>query len=417
MGVGDGRWPPLEGMASGFTEWWKERRRVHAIRSARVASRSQHLTAADRALGARPRILILKLDHIGDFVLTMRAMLQLRQAWPDAHMTLVCGPWNVEMAQRLGVFDRIVAHEFFPQVNGGVRATASERQSAFAALDLGEPFDLAVDLRYDHDTRCLLEVVDTRFRAGYAARGLKAELDLALPTTETNSRRRRPLATVHAELRSSLLAAAIVEVFGPREMHPLRTAVAGADVDSALVHDPYIVVATGARKATCKWPIANFVELCTAFADNRQDTIVLIGDRHDRADARTIADALPAGRARDLTGQTTIEQLPLLLSKASLFIGNDTGTTHIAAKLGIPTICIFSGTSDHRVWQPTGANARTIRCAIDCSPCHLDRREECPVGVKCLTLISVDEVLDTALAMLDETDRNRSAVNGATVAV
>jgi ADP-heptose:LPS heptosyltransferase len=396
-------------MASGFTRWWKERRRVNAIRSARAAARSQHLTATDRTLGPQPRILILKLDHIGDFVLAMRAMLQLRQAWPNAHMTLVCGPWNVGTAQRLGVFDRILAYDFFPQVNGGARATAAERHSAFAALDLGEPFDLAVDLRYDHDTRCLLEAVDARFRAGYAARRLKAELDLALPTTEATPHR-RPLATIHAELRSFLLAAAIIEVFGPRQVHPLTCAVTDADLNSASVEDRYIVIATGARKTICKWPIANFVELCTALANKRQDTIVVIGDQHDRADARAIANALPARRARDLAGQIPIEQLPLVLSKASLFIGNDTGTTHIAAKLGIPTICIFSGASDHRVWQPTGANARTIRCAIDCSPCHLDHREECPVGVRCLTLISVDEVLDTALAMLDESDRKQGAV-------
>ena len=103
-----------------------------------------------------------------------------------------------------------------------------------------------------------------------------------------------------------------------------------------------------------------------------------------------------------------IENLPALLSNASLYIGNDTGTTHIAAKLGVPTICIFSGAADYRVWQPFGANVRTMRVAIGCSPCHLDRREECPVDVKCLRLITVDDVLSTALAMLSEADLKRA---------
>ncbi len=138
------------------------------------------------------------------------------------------------------------------------------------------------------------------------------------------------------------------------------------------------------------------------------DEIVVIGDGDDAADGRAIAQALPAGRVRDSTGQVPIENLPALLSKASLYIGNDTGTTHIAAKLGVPTICIFSGAGDYRVWQPVGANVRTMRVAIGCSPCHLAHREECPVDVKCLRLITVDDVLDTALAMLREADLKRA---------
>ena len=116
-----------------------------------------------------------------------------------------------------------------------------------------------------------------------------------------------------------------------------------------------------------------------------------------------------AGGPRPQLDRTGADQnLPALLSKASLYIGNDTGTTHIAAKLGVPTICVFSGAADHRVWQPRGANVRTIRVAIGCSPCHLDRREECPVDVKCLRLIWVDDVLSTALAMLNELDLKRT---------
>ncbi len=100
-------------MANAFTRWWRERRRVRAIRAARAAPQSQTLVAAAQTLPERPRILLLKLDHIGDMVLAMRAMLQIRKAWPDAHITLVCGPWNVALARQLGLFDRIVAYRFF----------------------------------------------------------------------------------------------------------------------------------------------------------------------------------------------------------------------------------------------------------------------------------------------------------------
>ena len=322
-------------------------------------------------------------------------------------MTLVCGPWNVELARQLGLFDRIIAYRFFPEASRDAQAAVSDRYAAFAALDLDEPFDLAIDMRYDQDTRPLLEAIDARFRAGYSARNLKTGLNLELPPTEQASRHDRPLAPIHAETRLMMLASAVVEVFGRPQMHPLHgMATVVADAESP--HGRYIVVAPGARKTTSKWPIANFVALCAALAEKRSDEIVVIGDGQDAADGRAIAQALPAGRVRDSTGQVPIENLPALLSKASLYIGNDTGTTHIAAKLGVPTICVFSGAADYRVWQPLGANVRTIRVAIGCSPCHLDHREECPVDLKCLRLIAVDDVLSTALAMLSESDLKRA---------
>jgi ADP-heptose:LPS heptosyltransferase len=379
---------------------------VRAIRAARAAPESQTLVAAAHALPERPRILLLKLDHIGDMVLAMRAMLRIRKAWTDAHITLVCGPWNVELARQLGLFDRIIAYRFFPEASPDAQAAVTDRHSAFAALDLGEPFDLAIDMRYDQDTRPLLEAIDARFRAGYSARNLKAALNLELPTTEQASRGDRPLLPIHAETRLIMLASAVVEVFGRQQMHPIHGMAAVADAE--LPRGRYIVVATGARKTTSKWPIANFVALCAALAEKHSDEIVVIGNEDDAADGRAIAQALPAGRVRDSTGQVPIEKLPALLSKASLYIGNDTGTTHIAAKLGVPTICVFSGAADYRVWQPLGANVRTIRVAIGCSPCHLDRKEECPVDVKCLRLITVDDVLDAALAMLRESDLKRA---------
>ena len=264
-------------MANGFTRWWRERRRVRAIRAASAASQVQTLVAAAQALPERPRILLLKLDHIGDLVLAMRAMLQIRKAWPDAHITLVCGPWNVALARQFGLFDRLVAYRFFSDASPGAQPAAPDRHAEFAALDLGEPFDLAIDMRYDQDTRPLLDAIDARFRAGYSARNLKTALNLELPTTEQASRGDRSLLPIPAETRLIMLASAVVEVFGRPQTHPIHD-VAAAVVDAGSPRGRYIVISTGARKTTSKWPIANFVALCAALAEQHSDEIVVIGD-------------------------------------------------------------------------------------------------------------------------------------------
>ena len=66
--------------------------------------------------GDRPRILLLKLDHIGDFVMTLDAFRLIRDTWPRADITLVCGPWNKSIAERSGLFDTVVSCNFYPDI-------------------------------------------------------------------------------------------------------------------------------------------------------------------------------------------------------------------------------------------------------------------------------------------------------------
>src|SRR5215470_4800719 len=64
------------------------------------------------------RLLVLKLDHYGDFLIALPALKKLRDAFAADHITLVCGSWNVELTRRLGVADGVRAYNFFPE-NGG----------------------------------------------------------------------------------------------------------------------------------------------------------------------------------------------------------------------------------------------------------------------------------------------------------
>ena len=85
--------------------------------------KSEVLVVSTPPLPERPRILLLKLDHIGDLVLAMPGS-AVRKAWPDGRVTLVCGPWNVELARQLGYVRRIEYYHFF-QRPGTARAAAS----------------------------------------------------------------------------------------------------------------------------------------------------------------------------------------------------------------------------------------------------------------------------------------------------
>jgi hypothetical protein len=134
------------------------------------------------------RVFVLKLDHRGDFLMARQAFRVLRAAFPEAAITLACGSWNRAEAEASGLFDRVLAFDFFPEdVSAGLATfDFDERSRAFAAFVGDAPYDVAIDLRLYGDTRDLLKHVNARHRSGFdpydAHPWLTVRLNLPIPT-------------------------------------------------------------------------------------------------------------------------------------------------------------------------------------------------------------------------------------------
>jgi ADP-heptose:LPS heptosyltransferase len=145
------------------------------------------LRAGGLTLDDIKRICVFKLDHIGDFAMTVPAFVELRATFPESHITLACGPWNEAFARGLGLFDDIVVSSYYGQDekfgghSRGIKIKAAQRLGA--ALD-GAKFDLAIDFRTPPDGREVLTVADARLRAGVGTPSEFPYLDIALPTFE-----------------------------------------------------------------------------------------------------------------------------------------------------------------------------------------------------------------------------------------
>ena len=126
------------------------------------------------------RLLVLKLDHYGDFLIGLPALKRLREAFPTDHITLVCGSWNAELARRLGVADELRAYDFFPENGALWSGQPFEDLQRFREVCSGG-FDIAIDLRVDEDTRFLLEHVEAATRCGIGLRARYPFLDVVLP--------------------------------------------------------------------------------------------------------------------------------------------------------------------------------------------------------------------------------------------
>jgi ADP-heptose:LPS heptosyltransferase len=364
----------------------------------------EYLTGLPSRVFDQPRILILKLDHIGDFILGMAAINELRRSWPQASISLVCGPWNTDLARGTKLFDHVFSYEFFGENANERRKITPALYTDFAEVNPIGSYDIAIDLRYDEDTRPLLKMVDATYRAGFAAPNSNVQLDLELPLVEETYQSSAPTASnlqpIHAETRLTLLALAVIAKYCKSRINPVDRIAIERSGSFKFRPNNYIVIAPGAGKTSRKWPLSSFVTLASELAKKTSKDIVVVGGRIDRGDGKAITDGLPQDRAHDLTGRLPIVDLPHLLSNSALFIGNDSGVTHLAARLNTPTICIFSGASDVRVWRPLGENVTTIRAPVPCSPCYIIRREDCPIDVRCLEWVTVPSVLSAALNAL-----------------
>ncbi len=345
------------------------------------------------------RLLLLKVDHIGDLLLALPAIATLRRCWPDAEITLMCGPWNVPVARGLGVFDRIVAVDFFQGRADASRARVFDA-SGIEAAGLGA-FDLAIDLRVDEDSRLLLRHVEARFKAGYFSRLMPDDMALVLPLEQAGSPR-RPGVLDHQRSLMSRLAGAVVATLDPLHDGEALLAQITSGHDTAMAAElaglarPVVAVNTLSGREIKNWPLDRFVTVCRWIAEDLGGTVVLLGGPGDRRNAEAIlrrAGAARADRVRSFVGRLRLDQSFAMLRHVDLYLGNDSGLTHAAAMSGVPTVAIFSGIDPVATWMPLGPEVTVVRAQLDCSPCHLTHISDCPNRHACIQAIGVEPVL------------------------
>jgi ADP-heptose:LPS heptosyltransferase len=105
-----------------------------------------------------------------------------------------------------------------------------------------------------------------------------------------------------------------------------------------------------------------------------------------------VADVIAAsldGGCENLAGRTTLAELIERIRECRLVLTNDTGAMHLAAHLGVPVVAIF-GSTEERLTGPLGPSSRVLRHHVPCSPCFL---RECPLDLRCMKAVTVDEVV------------------------
>lgn len=338
-----------------------------------------------------PNILLIKPDHIGDLFLAFPAIELLKSAWPNGKLTLVCAPGNVEIARNTGMFEDVRGFPFFANLSENVKKATQDLYSGILNV-VPEQYDIAIDLRHDDDTRLLLGFVNATIKAGFDSHGARfTPLDISLPQIQQDSALHRNPHNVH---RLNLLVSQVINTLQPVSKRPLEGLLSSSTFENPLKGQPYAVLAPGAGTKAKKWSTGSYSELAKALHKEFGFKIMLLGGPSEQEYSDAIINEVGAEHVTDFIGKLPLKDMPKAILDARIFIGNDTGATHLAAMMDIPTVAVFSGVADFNIWRPMGAKLDVVKATVGCSPCHIARIENCVADHICMKAISVDLVLD-----------------------
>jgi len=359
------------------------------------------------------RILVVKLDHIGDCITALPAVRQLKQHFPHAQLTVLAGASTMAIWKNEPSVDDTIEFSFFNARSGlgKIERADSEFEALGETLERRR-FDLAIDLRKQPDTREILRLTGARLLVGYEHQGSFPWLDVAPAWDEDISLRPK-----HHHVSDDLIT--LVEALAARGdadrgrmAIPKGVLTLSQAEQERLFSCPLICVHPASGSAMRQWPLPHFVELIALLLDRKQVNVALIGGRDEKEfSAALMAELGARGSLFDIVGRIELPELPILLSRAVLFVGNNSGPQHWAAALGTPTIGIHSGVVDASEWAPQGVNAVAIRREMSCSPCFIEKPGDCPRACACLNTISAGEVYSLCDKMLQGSCGSRPADN------
>ena len=324
------------------------------------------------------KALIVRLDLLGDCLLTLPAAAALKRAYPGLHITFLASRGAGELLRLSPAVDEVIECDL-PGLTH-IRA-------------LSDPGG------WRSGARLLARLRRARFDIAVSAYGplARAVVSLSLARHRIADGRGWPGADRERRIRP-----------GEHEIDHLLTLVDGANPDAP---QPVLVPAEptpaglaggavlcpGTRSGSAKaWPSASWTRLAMELARRGLNPLVVGAEGEVE-----LANGICANRPQivNLAGKLSLGQLAAVISQARLVVGVDSMPIHLASLLGVPTLGLF-GPTDPRRYRPRG-DGRALAIGIGCAPCYDQRAPpECPFGDRlCMAWLEPDRVIAEALEL------------------
>jgi ADP-heptose:LPS heptosyltransferase len=347
-------------------------------------------------------VLVLRLDRIGDVLMALPALADLRRALPAARIRLAVGGWSEEVAAMAPVDDVMVWSAPWAGRRGeGAEGWLSLARRARA--EAAHPPDVAIDLQGDVRAVFLMRLTAARARIGYANTGGRPWLTHVVPLDETVTwveQNRRAVEVLAGPRRETTTAAHVAA-----DPAWARALLAREGLSST--KRPLVAIHPSGGRTIKQWPVERWREVARRLQEAFGATVVVTGGASDRALAHALGDGLPRP-VIDLAGRLSVAETMAVIGGVDLFLSPDTGPMHMACAMGTPSVTVFGPSAAERYFSadlsPSPARHVVVRRELWCAPCNLIRTppEQCVADIvpECLRIVTIDEVYAAAAGLL-----------------
>lgn len=355
-------------------------------------------TAAQRVWGEDVRrILCIRPDNLGDVLMTTPAIHALKHAYPGRHLTLLASGSGAQAARFIDDIDDVIEYHA-PWVKHEKpidAATDLAMRERLASLGFDAAVIFSVYSQNPLPAAMLCHLANIPRRLAHCRENPYGLL------TDWVAEREPQHGTRHEVERQLALVASVGAVASDTCMRFSLRAADEASLERKLdergidLHAPYFVMHPGATAASRRYPPERFAEAARVLAARTGWPVLVTGSASEAA----LCEAVSAGDARivNLAGTLQLGELAALISEARVLVSNNSGPVHIASAVGTPVVDLYALTNpQHMPWQTPH---RVLYHDVPCRWCY---RSVCPEGHHtCLLGVSVDEVVDAALSLID----------------
>ncbi|MBI2821682.1 MAG: lipopolysaccharide heptosyltransferase II [Acidobacteria bacterium] len=340
--------------------------------------------------------LIRATNWIGDSIMSLPAIKELRRLHPGASISVLARHWVADIYRVGNWVDEVIVMDRAPWPGlRGLLHTARELrrrrfhcalllQNAFEAALIARLARIPVRIGYNTDHRGFLLTCPIALQPNVLAMHQNFYYLNLLTASRLSPRQYgpglgyQPDATLQLSDEQKLAAQKLLESL------------------KICARTPLVGLNPGAAYGPAKrWFPERYAAVADYLIDRWDAQVVVIGSAAETGIARQVQKSMRHS-AILLSGRTTLLELMGLIEQCDLFLTNDSGPMHLAAALGRPLIALF-GSTDERATGPVSDRAHVVHKPVDCTPCFL---RSCPIDLRCFKQISVDEVCRLADAIL-----------------
>ena len=332
------------------------------------------------------RVLVIKLDHLGDLVLATPALHLLRKGFPRARISLLAGPWARELMEGCPYLDELIC--YYP---GWLERTG--RRKIYWGMTLRlirflrkQRYEVCFELRGDLMSIVIGWAAGIPYRVGFGTAGCGWLLTHEL-TPAGNKHQSQILVDAVACLLPGKRSPGRPRIF--LRLQEQRWAQEWIRQAGVRADFPLIAVHPGAAAPSRRWGVRKYADLIGRLVQELRISVLLLGGEAEQAQLDFIADRVPEERVYPLQG-INVRRMAALLRCCRLFVGNNSGPAHLAAAVQTPVVVVFSAANASRRWAPYGEKV-TVISKEDEIPCAGCERFSCE-RPRCMESISVDEV-------------------------